>query len=322
MADIKPFTISVADGQLEDLKARLSLAKFPQDELDGAGWDYGSPLQDVKRLTAYWRDAFDWRKAEAELNQHPHFTTSIQCTGFEPLQIHFLHQRSHVANAIPLLFIHGWPGSFLEALKIYKPLTDPGPNSKAPAFHFVALSLPNYGFSSGSKKKGFSIAQYAETCNRLMIKLGYTEYVTQGGDWGYFISRAMSLLFPENVKATHINMDQGERPRLFSNPILATKHNLAPYTKAERDGLARTKWFEEEGSGYRSEQSTKPQTLGYAFADSPVALLAWVYEKLHDWTDNYPWTPDEICTWMSIYWFSTAGPAANIRIYYEAVHQW
>ena len=183
MADIKPFKISIPDAGLEDLQARLSLAKFPKDELDGAGWDYGSPLQDVKRLTAYWREAYDWRKAEAELNTHPHFLTTIQCTGFEPLEIHFLHQRSHVADAIPLLFVHGWPGSFLEALKIYKPLSDPGPNSKAPAFHFVALSLPNYGFSEGSKKKGFAIAQYAETCNRLMLKLGYNEYVTQGGDW-------------------------------------------------------------------------------------------------------------------------------------------
>ncbi|KPI43493.1 putative epoxide hydrolase [Cyphellophora attinorum] len=322
MSDIKPFTISVPDQALDDLKKRLSLAKFPHDELDGAGWDYGAPLDDVKRLTAYWRDAYDWRKAEAALNQHPHFTTSIQCVGFEALQIHFIHQRSHVADAIPLLFVHGWPGSFLEALKIYKPLTDPGPNSSAPAFHFVALSLPNYAFSSGSKKKGFALAQYAETCNRLMLKLGYNEYVTQGGDWGYFITRTMSLLFPENVKATHVNMDHGERPSFLSNPILAAKHNLRPYTSREREGFARGAWFQKDGSGYRSEQSTKPQTLGYAFADSPVALLAWIYEKLHDWTDSYPWTPDEICTWMSIYWFSQAGPAANIRIYYEAIHKW
>ena len=155
-----------------------------------------------------------------------------------------------------------------------------------------------------------------------MLKLGYKEYVTQGGDWGYFITRAISLLFPQHCKGTHVNMDQGTTPSFTRNPILAAQHAITPYTEAEKAGFERTKWFMEQGSGYRLEQSTKPQTLGYGLADSPVGLLAWIYEKLHDWTDNYPWTDDEICTWMSIYWFSTAGPAANLRIYYEAVHEW
>jgi hypothetical protein len=115
-------------------------------------------------------------------------------------------------------------------------------------------------------------------------------------------------------------MDQGFPPNFFSQPLSALSHALTPYTSKEKAGLARTKWFMEEGSGYRAEQSTKPQTLGYALADSPTALLAWIYEKLHDWTDSYPWTDEEICTWVSIYYFSTAGPAANIRIYYEAAH--
>ena len=181
MADVKRFTISVPDDAIEDLKTRLALAKFPHNELDGVGWDYGTPLNDVKRFVNYWRDQYDWRKTEAQLNQYPHFTTPIQCRGFESLNIHFLHQKSTVPNAIPLLFVHGWPGSFLESLKILKPLAQPeDPN--APAFHVVALSLPNYGFSEGSKKKGFALAQYAETCNKLMLKLGYNEYVTQGGD--------------------------------------------------------------------------------------------------------------------------------------------
>ncbi len=137
-----------------------------------------------------------------------------------------------------------------------------------------------------------------------------------------YITRCLSLLFPKNCLATHINMDNGGKPSWTSNPILALQHALTPYNQRERDGFARTNWFLQEGSGYRSEQSTKPQTLGYAFADSPVALLAWIYEKLHDWTDGYPWTEEEVCTWISIYWFSTAGPAANVRIYYEAVHSW
>ena len=137
-----------------------------------------------------------------------------------------------------------------------------------------------------------------------------------------FITRAMSLMFPTHCLATHINMDTGSRPTWTSHPILAAQHALTPYSRRERDGFARTAWFVREGSGYRAEQETKPQTLGYALADSPVALLAWIYEKLHDWTDEYLWTPDEVCTWVSIYWFSTAGPAANVRIYYEAAHDW
>lgn len=326
MADIQPFTISIPDSALEDLRLRLSLARFP-DELDAAEWEYGAPLADVKRLTAYWKDKHDWRGAEKRLNAMPQFTTPISVDGFDPLKIHFIHQKSQVAGAIPLLFVHGWPGSFIEAVKIWEKLSSPEPVSDSaspppPAFHFVALSLPGYGFSETAKKKGFALAQYAETAHKLMLKLGYDEYVTQGGDWGYYITRTISLLYPEHCKATHVNMDQGEAPTFSSNPILALQHAVTPYTETETTGLARTEWFLSQGSGYRAQQSTKPQTLGYSFADSPVGLLAWIYEKLHDWTDSYPWTDDEVCTWIAIYWFSTAGPAANLRIYYEATHEW
>lgn len=322
MADIQPFTISIPEASISDLQTRLSLARFP-DEIDSADWDYGAPLADVKRLTSYWKDTYNWREAEKKLNELPNYTTTIQCDGgYEPLKIHFIHQKSTVENAIPLLFVHGWPGSFLEATKIWDKLPSPTSGSGDPAFHFVAISLPNYGFSQGSKKKGFALAQYAETCNKLMLKLGYDEYVTQGGDWGYYITRTISLLFPHHCKATHVNMDQGAAPSFLTHPTLALQHAVTPYTSLEKEGLARTKWFLEEGSGYRAQQATKPQTLGYALADSPVGLLAWIYEKLHDWTDSYPWTADEVCTWISVYWFSTAGPAANLRIYYEATHAW
>jgi len=155
-----------------------------------------------------------------------------------------------------------------------------------------------------------------------MRKLGYDEYVTQGGDWGFYITRAMSLLYPGHCKATHVNFDQGNPPTFNRHFGLALRHAVTPYTAREKEGLQRTKWFFDQGSGYRAQQSTKPQTLGYGLADSPVALLAWIYEKLHDWTDAYPWTDDEVCTWISVYWFSTAGPAANLRIYYEATHGW
>jgi pimeloyl-ACP methyl ester carboxylesterase len=182
MTDIEPFTISIPDSSLSDLQTRLSLARFP-DELDGAAWDYGAPLSDVERLTGHWKDHFNWREAEKKLNALPQYTTTIAAEGFDPLRIHFIHARSTVNNAIPLLFVHGWPGSFIEAIKIWDKLSSPDAESGAPAFHFVAISLPNYAFSEGPKKKGFALAQYAETCHKLMLKLGYEQYVTQGGDW-------------------------------------------------------------------------------------------------------------------------------------------
>ncbi|OTB07988.1 hypothetical protein M426DRAFT_317495 [Hypoxylon sp. CI-4A] len=293
MADIKPYTIAVDDRHLKDLKTRLSLAKFP-DELDEAGWDMGAPLADVKKLTKYWHDSYDWKKAEKELNKLPQFVTDIQCDGFEPLAIHFIHVRSEVQGAIPLLFIHGWPGHFQEVLKVLKPLTEGGDGVKYPAFDIVAPSLPNFGFSEGTKKRGFAMEQYAETMNKLMLKLGYNEYVTQGGDWGCHISRALAHIYPKYCKATHLNYDSANPPEYLKNPMLALWHAVLPYNRREQHGVGRTKWFEEEGRGYNLEQSTKPQTLGYGLADSPVACLAWIYEKLHDWTDAYPWTDDEI----------------------------
>ncbi|KAK5631957.1 hypothetical protein RRF57_007671 [Xylaria bambusicola] len=280
----------------------------------------GAPLADVKRLAKHWEQSYDWKAAEAKLNELPNFVTEIQCDGFRPLAIHFVHIRSKVKNAIPLLWIHGWPGHFWEGVKIMKPLTEGGDGVQHPAFDLVVPSLPNFGFSEGTRERGFALAQYAETLNKLMLKLGYNEYVTQGGDWGTHISRALAHLFPQYCKATHLSMDAANPPTFLGSPLLAIQHAITPYSKREREGRARTEWFIKEGRGYNLEQSTKPQTLGYALSDSPVACLSWIYEKLHDWTDNYPWTDDDVCTWMSIYWFSTAGPAASTRIYYETNH--
>jgi hypothetical protein len=153
-----------------------------------------------------------------------------------------------------------------------------------------------------------------------MLSLGYDQYVTQGGDWGFYITRAMGILYPKHVKASHLNMFKSEAPSFRSNPLLALQHSITPYTGKEIASFKRNTWFAKEGRGYSAEQSTKPQTLAYALNDSPVALLAWIYEKLHDWTDGYPWTDDEIFTWISIYQFSRAGPSASVRIYYEFLH--
>ncbi|KIX00774.1 uncharacterized protein Z518_09839 [Rhinocladiella mackenziei CBS 650.93] len=303
---VESHQISIPQSRIRELNTKLDHARFP-DELDAAEWDMGAPLVDIQRLTKFLRQDFNWREAEEKLNQLPHFVTSIQCEGYERLKIHFLHKKSSVKGAIPLLFVHGRPGSYLGVTKVIGPLT----SESSVAFDVVASSLPNYGFSEGTKKRGFSIEQYAETLHKLMMRLGYNQYVTQGGDWGYYITRAISLLYPDHCKATHFNMDVGTKPALLKNPLLALEAAFRPLSPREKQGLPRNEWFDKEGFGYNLLQSTTPQTLGYALADSPVALLSWIYEKLHNWTD------EEICTWVSIYWFSTAGPAASCRIYYE-----
>ena len=179
MQSVEPYTISIPDSQIQDLKQRLALTKLP-DELADSGWALGSPLADVQSLIKYWRDEYDWRKAETTLNQLPHFTTNVQCAGFESLNIHFVHKRSSVPGAIPLLFVHGWPGNFLEVTKIIDSLAEG--SAGHPAFDVVAPSLAGYGFSEGSRKKGFGLEQHARTYHELMQRLGYEQYVTQGGE--------------------------------------------------------------------------------------------------------------------------------------------
>ncbi|KAF4975211.1 hypothetical protein FZEAL_7968 [Fusarium zealandicum] len=317
-SEIKQFKIEVPDSAIVSLKEKLRNASFTNEVDFSDDWAYGAPLSDVKRLAAYWSDGFDWRAQEAKLNELPQFTTNVPVDNYGDIQVHFLHQKSTKPDSIPLLFCHGWPGSFLEVLKILPLLTD---SQKGPSFHVVAPSLPNFGFSEGVSKPGFSISQYAEAMHRLMLKLGYEKYVTQGGDWGFMVTRLIGVQYPENCVASHINFVRKTEPPSFSKtPWQYLLHALFPYAEHEKAGRARTDWFHQEGFGYNLEQSTKPSTLGFALADSPVALLAWIYEKLHDWTDDYPWTDDEILTWVSIYQFSKAGPAASIRIYYEARH--
>ncbi|TLS21941.1 uncharacterized protein PpBr36_09519 [Pyricularia pennisetigena] len=316
---VTPYKINVPEDKITRLKQKLAAADLP-DELEDAGWKQGSPLADVKRLAEYWRDEFDWRQAEAELNQMPQFMTTIQIDGFDPIDLHFVHVKSRAPNAIPLLFCHGWPGSFDEVSKLLPLLVD-GAGDDKPAFDIVAPSLPSYGFSSGVKKMGFSSAEIARVFNKLMTEvLGYQEYVTQGGDIGYSVTRCLGYLFPEHCKASHYNVSNPKPPSETYFPELYKEYQATPRTQAELDGFARTEWFNREGSGYMKEHMTKPQTIGYALTDSPVALLAWIYEKLHDWTDSYPFTDYEVCKWISIYWFSRAGPAESLRIYYELMH--
>jgi pimeloyl-ACP methyl ester carboxylesterase len=276
MADeIRPYTIAVPDAGLEDLRERLGRTRWPY-ELEDVGNEMGAPLAAVKRIVTHWAETYDWRKAEAELNKLPHFTTVLQATGFEPLNVHFIHKPSSRADAIPLLFVHGWPGSFLEVTKILGPLTEPEDPSQ-PAFHVVAPSLAGYGFSEATKKRGFSVDQHGELFHNLMLRLGYDEYATQGGDWGFMITRAMGRRYaPKHLKAQHLNMDFYPPPSLKRNPLSFIRTLVSSlvtgFSEREKKGFERSKWFKEEGNGYFNGMSCFP----------PLDLLFWVV--------SYHWT--------------------------------
>lgn len=207
MAGIEPYSISVPDSSIQFLKDKLALNTFP-DELSDAAWDLGAPLADIKRLANCWQHSFDWRAAEYKLNTIPQFKTSVPVNGFGDIGLHFVHQKSEVKGAIPLLFVHGWPGSYIEVKRLL-PLLRGG--NGMPAFEVIAPSLPNFGWSDSVKKRGFGLAQYAEACHKLMLKLGHEQYggssqadsilssgltyytVTQGGDWGFYVSSGWDL---------------------------------------------------------------------------------------------------------------------------------
>ncbi|KAI0036977.1 Alpha/Beta hydrolase protein [Vararia minispora EC-137] len=328
-----PFTIAISDSELELLQRKLELTGLP-DELEDAGWDYGVPLADVRRLVDHWKGSYDWRKAEAELNAElPQFTRDIEVDEHGTLNVHYVHKKSDASGAIPLLFVHGCkcraleeicnkltlvtgPGSFIEVRKILPMLTAPPEDTQA--FHVVAVGLPGYGFSEAPHKKGFGPIQMAEVGHKLMLALGYDQYVAQGGDWGSIITRIIAAKYgPTHVKAWHTNMIIPGPPHPIRDPLRFLRFMVTPLSNAERRGMARGLEFRKIGMGYLMEQATKPQTIGYSLADSPVGLLSWIYEKLVAWTDNYPWTDDEVLTWVSIYWFSRAGPTSAGRLYYE-----
>ncbi|VDB86820.1 unnamed protein product [Peniophora sp. CBMAI 1063] len=317
VASETPFTLAVSDDALALLHKKLAMTRLP-DELDDAGWDYGVPLAHVRRMVERWQIGFDWRAAEREINELPMFTRPIEVDGFGALGLHYVHQRSTRPDAIPLLFVHGWPGTFLEVEKILPLLTEPE-NANAPAFHVVAPSIPGYGFSEAPHKPGFHHSQNAEICHKLMLALGYDQYVAQGGDLGRRVTQILATTYaPAHVKAWHTNMPAPQGPpRFLSDPLGYLSYITTPFTSSEKAGFARAKWFKETGRGYYMMHATKPQTLAYSLADSPAGLLAWIYEKMVLWSDDYAWDDDEVLKWISVYWFSRAGPAASTRIYFE-----
>ncbi|CAI6331167.1 unnamed protein product [Periconia digitata] len=317
-SSITPFKISVTDEKLARLQQKLALTDFPDECVDAVNWCHGTPLSDVKRLIQHWKNSFDWRASEATLNEFPQYTTRINIDSFGQQELHFVHQPSQVKNAIPLLFLHGWPGSFIEVTRILPQLVQGGDDF--PAFHVVAPSLVGFGFSSGSNRKDFGIDQQAEAVHKVMLALGYTQYIVQGGDIGYLVSRFLVLKYPNHVKAHHISNAAPAEPNEELHPKLHAKVKDTPLSSGELEGLGRTEHFSKEGNGYYKKQATKPQTVGYFMADSPSGLLAWLLEAFHDWVDDYKWTDDEILTWISIYYFSRAGPASSSYIYYAMEH--
>ncbi|KAJ5342552.1 Alpha/beta hydrolase fold-1 [Penicillium brevicompactum] len=319
MSSITPYKIAVSDEKLQRLRQKLEHTTFP-DELDDSGWDMGVPLGEIKRLVSIWRDQFDWRAQESKLNETlQQLNVRVAVDGFGDLDIHALHHKSGNPNAIPLLFIHGWPGSFLEATKLIPLLTQN--DGDGPVFDMVAPSLPNFGFSQGVKKnkRGFGLAQYAETVHKVMMALGYSEYVVQGGDWGSMISRTISQFYPQHVQAIHLNFIPVIPPYPWRSPYQFLKSLVSvPFSAKDRSLIAQTVGYFTGANAYMKQQATRPQTLGYGLHDSPVGLLAWIYDKMHSWSDDYQWTDEEILTWVSVYYFSTAGPMASTRIYFEA----
>ena len=305
-ARIHPFRIEVPAADLDDLRARLARTRWP-DQLDGIGWDYGTPLGYLRELAEYWGTGYDWRVHERELNGFPQFTTTIAGQ-----RVHFMHVRSPEPGAVPLIMTHGWPGSVVEFTKVIGPLTDPRAHGGDPAdaFHLVLPSIPGYGFSGPTSEPGWNVARIALAWDELMARLGYERYGAQGGDWGSSISRELGVSVPGHVIGVHLNMliPSG----LSDDPGL---------TDAEKRSLDRMRQFRTTGMGYGAIQSTRPQTLAYALTDSPAGQLAWIVDKFREWTDgDLPEDAvdrDQMLTNVTVYWL-TATAGSSARLYLEA----
>ena len=307
---IAPFRINVPDAVLSDLRERLGRTRFP-DEIESAGWEYGTNLAYLRELVTYWRTTFDWRLQERRLNQLPQFKTMI-----DGVEVHFVHQRSSRADAVPLVFIHGWPGSFVEVTKIIGPLTEPTAHGgrAEDAFHIVAISLPGYGFSGKPRQPGYSNRRIAGMIAQLMARLGYSRYGAQGGDWGGIIVRQLGLVDPTHLIGLHSNMCVAGPPPGVSNPNEGVSPEDLKRVEAGRGRTANE-------TAYSQLHGTKPQTLGYSLNDSPAGLAAWIVEKFRTWSDSggnveKRFTKDELLTNITIYWVTETGPS-SIRLYYE-----
>jgi pimeloyl-ACP methyl ester carboxylesterase len=311
---IRPFHAHISDEALDDLRRRIAATRWPSRELV-ADRSQGVQLAALQELARYWATDYDWRDAEAKLNALPQFTTEI-----DGVDIHFIHVKSAHADALPLIMTHGWPGSVMELLGVVGPLTDPTAHGGEAenAFHLVLPSLPGYGLSGEPTELGWNVGRTAQAWAELMRRLGYTHYVAQGGDVGAAVTDAMGRQAPEGLVGIHMNL-------LVA--ALAVADQLPAESELERAALEGLATFNRSGSGYFIEQATRPQTIGYALLDSPVALAAWMLD--HD-TDSYykisraflgeppagHLTPERIVDNITLYWLTATGASAA-RSYWE-----
>jgi pimeloyl-ACP methyl ester carboxylesterase len=301
-ATIRPFKVHVPDHVLIDLRHRLAETKWP-DQLPGTTWEYGADIKKVRELAEYWQNGYDWRAQEAKINRFDQFTTEI-----DGQQIYFIHQRSPRPDAIPLMLIHGWPGSIVEFLELIDPLTKPKNSNKA-AFDVVIPSLPGFGFSGPTTTRGWDPMRMARALVVLMDRLGYSRYGIQGGDWGSEIARDMAYEAPAHVIGLHLNLLGADPP----NP-----EAISHMSDSER---RRYSYFDREESSFFFLQAAEPQTLAYALMDSPVGWLAWMIGKFQLLTDNNgdfltAVDRDTFLTDVTLYW-ATGTVGSAMRIYRE-----
>ena len=311
--EIRPFSIDIPEEKLTDLQSRIAATRLPTKELV-ADRSQGVQLATVQGLARYWSADYDWRKVEAKLNALPQFTTEI-----DGLTIHFIHVRSQHKDAVPLIMTHGWPGSVIELLETVGPLTDPTAHggSADDAFDLVLPSLPGYGFSDEPVEIGWDLGRTARAWAELMHRLGYTRYVAQGGDVGAGVTDAMSRQAPEGLIGTHTNL-----------LVPALNGPMPTNTDDERAAAAQIATFQRSGNGYFVEMASRPQTIGYALLDSPIALATWMvdhdtdayYKISHAFVDGQPsgnLTRDHILDNVTLYWLTGTGTSAA-RSYWEA----
>ena len=309
--EIREFDVAVSDQALADLRGRLAAARWP-DAQTPDDWSQGVPLSYMQSLADYWERDYDWRRLESRLNALGQFQARI-----DDLDVHFMHVPSPIKNARPLVVTHGWPGSIVEFLKVVEPLADPVAHggSEADAFHVVCPSLPGYGFSGKPAQPGCGVARIASMWDTLMAGLGYERYFAQGGDWGSAVTTAIGIQNAGHCAGIHVNMPNAGATRAArENPDAADQRAL--------EGAA---YYQKWDSGYSKQQSTRPQTLGYGLADSPVGQLAWILEKFWAWTDcdGHPenvLTRDELLDNVMLYWITNAG-ASSARLYWESFGQ-
>jgi pimeloyl-ACP methyl ester carboxylesterase len=307
---IRPFRINVPEADLVDLRRRITATRLPDRETVNDR-SQGVRLAKFEELMRYWGTGYDWRKVEARLNALPQFMTTI-----DGVDIHFIHVRSKHENALPLIVTHGWPGSVIEQLKIIDPLTNPtahGANA-ADAFHLVIPSMPGYGFSGRPTDTGWKPDRIARAWSELMKRLGYTRYVAQGGDWGSPVSSAMARQQAAGLLGIHINL-----PAAVPSEVAAVLASGGPapagLSEKERAAFDSLDAFYKKYRAYGVMMGTRPQTIGYALADSPAALAAWIY----DYNNGEPerlLAPDDILDDISLYWLTNTGTSAA-RLYWE-----